>query len=141
MLLLCFVQRGPGYRLEPGRSGAAPELRERQPHPVLEPQHRRGNASPTLCDAGSSECSSPSQHLVHEGTIGPNLQVLYELPTGSQWCFDIQWCPRNPAVLSAAGFDGHIDIYSIMGGSSQAQSQRHADQVRASLLSPSQFKQ
>uniref|UniRef100_A0A4W6CWP4 Protein transport protein Sec31A n=1 Tax=Lates calcarifer TaxID=8187 RepID=A0A4W6CWP4_LATCA len=60
-------------------------------------------------------------------------EVLYELPTSSQWCFDIQWCPRNPAVLSAAGFDGHIDIYSIMGGSSQAQSQRHADQISNSF--------
>uniref|UniRef100_A0A8C1H0Y1 Protein transport protein Sec31A n=1 Tax=Cyprinus carpio carpio TaxID=630221 RepID=A0A8C1H0Y1_CYPCA len=44
-------------------------------------------------------------------------EVLYELPTSTQWCFDIQWCPRNPAVLSAAAFDGHISIYSIMGGS------------------------
>lgn len=60
--------------------------------------------------------------------------MLYELPTSSQWCFDIQWCPRNPAVLSAAGFDGHIDIFSIMGGNSQAQSQRHADQVILKLL-------
>ncbi|XP_056874422.1 protein transport protein Sec31A isoform X1 [Takifugu flavidus] len=60
-------------------------------------------------------------------------EVLYELPTSSQWCFDIQWCPRNPAVLSAAGFDGHIDIFSIMGGSSQAQSQRHADQISTSF--------
>uniref|UniRef100_A0A673YJS9 Protein transport protein Sec31A n=1 Tax=Salmo trutta TaxID=8032 RepID=A0A673YJS9_SALTR len=48
-------------------------------------------------------------------------EVLYELPTSTQWCFDIQWCPRNPAVLSAAAFDGHISIYSIMGGSSQTQ--------------------
>ncbi|XP_013885356.1 protein transport protein Sec31A isoform X2 [Austrofundulus limnaeus] len=60
-------------------------------------------------------------------------EVLYELPTSSQWCFDIQWCPRNPAVLSAAGFDGHIDIHSIMGGSSQAQTQRHADQISNSF--------
>ncbi|CAN9504574.1 unnamed protein product [Ophioblennius macclurei] len=60
-------------------------------------------------------------------------EVLYELPTSSQWCFDIQWCPKNPAVLSAAGFDGHIDIYSIMGGSNQAQSQRHADQISTSF--------
>ncbi|KAK2818649.1 hypothetical protein Q5P01_024210 [Channa striata] len=60
-------------------------------------------------------------------------EVLYELPTSSQWCFDIQWCPRNPAVLSAASFDGHIDIYSIMGGTSQAQSQRHADQISNSF--------
>uniref|UniRef100_A0A672MRZ3 Protein transport protein Sec31A n=1 Tax=Sinocyclocheilus grahami TaxID=75366 RepID=A0A672MRZ3_SINGR len=44
-------------------------------------------------------------------------EVLYELPTSTQWCFDIQWCPRNPAVLSAAAFDGNISIYSIMGGS------------------------
>lgn len=57
------------------------------------------------------------------------LQVLYELPTSTQWCFDIQWCPRNPAVLSAAAFDGHISIYSIMGGSSQAFSQTQADTV------------
>ncbi|XP_056147216.1 protein transport protein Sec31A [Lampris incognitus] len=60
-------------------------------------------------------------------------EILYELPTSTQWCFDIQWCPRNPAVLSAAAFDGHIDIYSIMGGSNQAQSQRHADQISTSF--------
>ncbi|KAM9735637.1 LOW QUALITY PROTEIN: protein transport protein Sec31A [Menidia menidia] len=66
-------------------------------------------------------------------------EVLYELPTSSQWCFDIQWCPRNPAVLSAASFDGHVDIYSIMGGSSQAQSQRHADQISHSFGSMDPF--
>ncbi|RVE66118.1 hypothetical protein OJAV_G00123380 [Oryzias javanicus] len=60
-------------------------------------------------------------------------EVLYELPTSSQWCFDVQWCPRNPAVLAAAGCDGHIDIFSIMGGSSRAQSQRHADQISNSF--------
>ncbi|XP_068430073.1 protein transport protein Sec31A [Clinocottus analis] len=60
-------------------------------------------------------------------------EVLYELPTSSQWCFDIRWCPRNPAVLSAASFDGHIDIYSIMGGTNQAQSQRQADQISNSF--------
>ncbi|KAM6901915.1 protein transport protein Sec31A isoform 1-T1 [Lycodopsis pacificus] len=60
-------------------------------------------------------------------------EVVYELPTSSQWCFDIQWCPRNPAVLSAASFDGHIDIYSIMGGTDQAQSQRDADQISNSF--------
>ncbi|KAM6986498.1 protein transport protein Sec31A [Aplochiton taeniatus] len=60
-------------------------------------------------------------------------EVLYELPTSTQWCFDIQWCPRNPAVLSAASFDGHIGIYSIMGGSSQAQDQKQADQISTSF--------
>ncbi|XP_061117990.1 protein transport protein Sec31A isoform X8 [Conger conger] len=60
-------------------------------------------------------------------------EVLYELPTSTQWCFDIQWCPRNPAVLSAAAFDGHISIYSIMGGSNQNESQQPADQISTSF--------
>uniref|UniRef100_A0A3Q1HSL0 Protein transport protein Sec31A n=1 Tax=Anabas testudineus TaxID=64144 RepID=A0A3Q1HSL0_ANATE len=75
-------------------------------------------------------CGKDSRILCWNPNTG---EVLYELPTSSHWCFDIQWCPRNPAVLSAAGFDGHIDIYSIMGGSSQAQSQRHADQISNSF--------
>ncbi|XP_028828781.1 protein transport protein Sec31A isoform X6 [Denticeps clupeoides] len=60
-------------------------------------------------------------------------EVLYELPTSTQWCFDIQWCPRNPAVLSAASFDGHISVYSIMGGSNDAVSSRQADQISTSF--------
>ncbi|XP_038142909.1 protein transport protein Sec31A isoform X6 [Cyprinodon tularosa] len=75
-------------------------------------------------------CGKDSRILCWNPNTG---EVLYELPTSSQWCFDILWCPRNPALLSAAGFDGHIDIYSIMGGSSQAQSQRHADQISNSF--------
>ncbi|POI27461.1 hypothetical protein CIB84_008789, partial [Bambusicola thoracicus] len=57
-----------------------------------------------------------------------NNRVLYELPTNMQWCFDIQWCPRNPAILSAASFDGRISIYSIMGGSTDGLRQKHVDQ-------------
>uniref|UniRef100_A0A674AV85 Protein transport protein Sec31A n=1 Tax=Salmo trutta TaxID=8032 RepID=A0A674AV85_SALTR len=60
-------------------------------------------------------------------------EVLYELPTSTRWCFDIQWCPRNPAVLSAAAFDGHISVYSIMGGSSQVVSQTQADTISMSF--------
>ncbi|KAI1905323.1 hypothetical protein AGOR_G00014910 [Albula goreensis] len=60
-------------------------------------------------------------------------EVLYELPTSTQWCFDIQWCPRNPAVLSAASFDGRISIYSIMGGSNQGEIQQQADQISNSF--------
>ncbi|KQK80997.1 protein transport protein Sec31A [Amazona aestiva] len=60
-------------------------------------------------------------------------EVLYELPTNMQWCFDIQWCPRNPAVLSAASFDGRISIYSIMGGSTDGLRQKQVDQLSASF--------
>ncbi|XP_067153542.1 protein transport protein Sec31A isoform X14 [Apteryx mantelli] len=60
-------------------------------------------------------------------------EVLYELPTNTQWCFDIQWCPRNPAVLSAASFDGRISIYSIMGGSADGLRQKQVDQLSSSF--------
>nr|XP_023652229.1 protein transport protein Sec31A isoform X2 [Paramormyrops kingsleyae] len=60
-------------------------------------------------------------------------EVLYELPTSTQWCFDIQWCPRNPAVLSAAAFDGHISIHSIMGGSGDYPRQTQMDQLSTSF--------
>uniref|UniRef100_UPI00398EBDCE protein transport protein Sec31A isoform X4 n=1 Tax=Pristiophorus japonicus TaxID=55135 RepID=UPI00398EBDCE len=60
-------------------------------------------------------------------------EVVYELPTATQWCFDIQWCPRNPAVLSAAAFDGRISIYSLMGGNLDAQRQRQVDNISSSF--------
>ncbi|XP_042323080.1 protein transport protein Sec31A isoform X10 [Sceloporus undulatus] len=60
-------------------------------------------------------------------------EVLYELPTTTQWCFDVQWCPRNPALLSAASFDGRISIYSIMGGSPDSLRQKQADKLSSSF--------
>uniref|UniRef100_A0A8D0CAS8 Protein transport protein Sec31A n=1 Tax=Salvator merianae TaxID=96440 RepID=A0A8D0CAS8_SALMN len=60
-------------------------------------------------------------------------EVLYELPTTTQWCFDVQWCPRNPALLSAASFDGRISIYSIMGGSTDSLRQKQVDKLSSSF--------
>uniref|UniRef100_A0A803TFD6 Protein transport protein Sec31A n=1 Tax=Anolis carolinensis TaxID=28377 RepID=A0A803TFD6_ANOCA len=60
-------------------------------------------------------------------------EVLYELPTTTQWCFDVQWCPRNPALLSAASFDGRISIYSIMGGSPDSLRQKQVDKLSSSF--------
>uniref|UniRef100_A0A6Q2ZA90 Protein transport protein Sec31A n=1 Tax=Esox lucius TaxID=8010 RepID=A0A6Q2ZA90_ESOLU len=60
-------------------------------------------------------------------------EVIYEMPTTNQWCFDVQWCPRNPALLSAASFDGRISVYSVMGGSLEAQQQSRADKISSSF--------
>ncbi|MEE6488372.1 hypothetical protein FKM82_015213 [Ascaphus truei] len=66
-------------------------------------------------------------------------EVVYELPTKSQWCFDVQWCPRNPSVFSAASFDGWISVYSIMGGSLEAQQRSQADKISSSFNSLDPF--
>ncbi|CAL8302888.1 unnamed protein product [Lota lota] len=60
-------------------------------------------------------------------------EVIYELPTINQWCFDVQWCPRNPALLSTASFDGKISVYSVMGGSLEAQQQSTVDKISSSF--------
>ncbi|KAG9345956.1 hypothetical protein JZ751_007771 [Albula glossodonta] len=60
-------------------------------------------------------------------------EVIYELPTTNQWCFNVQWCPRNPALLSAASFDGRISVYSVMGGSLEAQQQISAEKISSSF--------
>ena len=38
-------------------------------------------------------------------------EVLYEMPLSSQWSFDVQWCPRNPSVISSCAFDGHVRYF------------------------------
>lgn len=60
-------------------------------------------------------------------------EVVYELPIRSQWCFDVQWCPRNPSVFSAATFDGWINVYSVMGGNLEAQQRTQADKISSSF--------
>ena len=32
----------------------------------------------------------------------------------------MKWCPRNPNVICTPSFDGHISVYSLMGGSGVA---------------------
>nr|XP_010331486.2 protein transport protein Sec31B isoform X4 [Saimiri boliviensis boliviensis] len=60
-------------------------------------------------------------------------EVVYKLPTQSSWCFDVQWCPRDPSVFSAASFDGWISLYSVMGRSWEVQHMRQADKISSSF--------
>ncbi|KAM6120439.1 protein transport protein Sec31A isoform 5-T5 [Pterocles gutturalis] len=99
---------------------------------VLE-SHTRGILAVAWSLADSElllSCGKDAKILCSNPNTG---EVLYELPTNTQWCFDIQWCPRNPAVLSAASFDGRISIYSIMGGSVEGLRQKQVDQLSSSF--------
>ncbi|XP_054839934.1 protein transport protein Sec31B [Eublepharis macularius] len=60
-------------------------------------------------------------------------EVVFELHTQTQWCFDVQWCPRNPSVFSAASFNGWLNVYSVMGGSLEAQQKTQADKISSSF--------
>uniref|UniRef100_A0A8B9CDH3 Protein transport protein Sec31A n=1 Tax=Anser brachyrhynchus TaxID=132585 RepID=A0A8B9CDH3_9AVES len=106
---------------------------------VLE-SHTRGILAIAWSMADSElllSCGKDAKILCSNPNTG---EVLYELPTNTQWCFDIQWCPRNPAVLSAASFDGRISVYSIMGGSTDGLRQKQVDQVlRSTQILPPLF--
>ncbi|XP_022686162.1 protein transport protein Sec31A-like [Varroa jacobsoni] len=48
------------------------------------------------------------------GTQGSEL--ISEIHTSSDWNFEAQWCPRNPALVSTASFSGELAVYSVIGG-------------------------
>nr|XP_056706532.1 protein transport protein Sec31B [Euleptes europaea] len=63
-------------------------------------------------------------------------EVVYELQTPPQWCFDVQWCPRNPSVFSTASVDGQLSLYSVMGSSLEAQQKSQADKISSAFSHP-----
>ncbi|XP_009870165.1 PREDICTED: protein transport protein Sec31B isoform X2 [Apaloderma vittatum] len=95
--------------------------------------HTRGILSVSWCQADPELLLSSAKDnriLCWNPGMG---EVVYELPIRSQWCFDVQWCPRNPSVFSAATFDGWINVYSVMGGSLEAQQKTQADKISSSF--------
>lgn len=40
-------------------------------------------------------------------------QIISELPSGSNWNFDVHWYPKIPGIISASSFDGKIGIYNV----------------------------
>lgn len=59
-------------------------------------------------------CWNPNTQVVGE-------EIVYELPTTAQWSFDVSWCPRNPAMVCTTSFDGHVSVFSLMGGGASGQ--------------------
>ncbi|KAM6105898.1 protein transport protein Sec31B [Pterocles gutturalis] len=95
--------------------------------------HTRGVLSVSWCQADPELLLSSAKDnriLCWNPSMG---EVVYELPIWNQWCFDVQWCPRNPSVFSAATSNGWINIYSVMGGNLEAQQKTQADKISSSF--------
>ncbi|XP_054437338.1 protein transport protein Sec31B isoform X4 [Pteronotus mesoamericanus] len=102
------------------------------PLKVLE-SHSRGILSVSWSQADAELLlSSAKDNQVFCWNVGSS-EVVYKLPTQSSWCFDVQWCPRDPPVFSAASFDGWISLYSVMGRSWEVQQMRQADKISSSF--------
>lgn len=42
--------------------------------------------------------------------------ILCDMPLSTQWNFEVNWCPRNPFLISTSSFDSRATIYSLSGG-------------------------
>nr|CAD7423569.1 unnamed protein product [Timema monikensis] len=87
--------------------------------------HKRGVLSVAWCGQDPDllvSCGKENRILVwNPNSNAPNGEVVCDLTTTNQWLFDVSWCPRNPALIASASFDGHVSVYSLMGGQQQAQ--------------------
>ncbi|CAF0785032.1 unnamed protein product [Brachionus calyciflorus] len=45
-----------------------------------------------------------------------NGEILYDLTTVGQWCFDLSWSKRNPDLICTSSFESQVNVYSLMGG-------------------------
>ncbi|XP_052843381.1 protein transport protein Sec31A isoform X2 [Drosophila gunungcola] len=46
----------------------------------------------------------------------PEGEILSEVATTASWYSDVQFCPRNPALIASASLEGAVSIYSLHGG-------------------------
>ncbi|XP_015757210.1 PREDICTED: protein transport protein Sec31A-like [Acropora digitifera] len=94
------------------------------PMKVLE-GHQRGILSIAWCPQDPDllmSCAKDNRILCwNPNTQDAGGEITYELPTTSQWSFDVAWCPRNPAMICSSSFDGHVSVFSLMGGGASSQ--------------------
>lgn len=82
--------------------------------------HQRGVLSIDWCTQDSSllvSCGKDNRILCWDlSSSSQSGEVLAEIARTNQWNFDIAWCPKNPNLIASPGFDGHVSVYSLMGG-------------------------
>lgn len=83
--------------------------------------HQRGVLGLTWCTKDSDlMVSSGKDNKIlcwNPNSEVPEGEILSEIATTNQWCFDVSWCPRNPAIIAGCSFEGTVSVYSLFGGS------------------------
>ncbi|XP_044758611.1 protein transport protein Sec31A isoform X2 [Coccinella septempunctata] len=85
--------------------------------------HERGVLSVAWCSDDPDllvSCGKDNRILCwNPSSSQPNGEVLSEIAKTNQWNFDVVWCPKNPAIIACPNFDGHVSVYSLLGGKTQ----------------------
>ncbi|KAJ3056979.1 protein transport protein S31 [Rhizophlyctis rosea] len=75
--------------------------------------HQKGVLSVAWCSKDSDlllSCAKDNSTLAWNPTTG---EVIGELAHSNNWAFDVQWCPRNPDLVTVASFDGKVSVHSL----------------------------
>lgn len=75
-----------------------------------------GKDNRLICWNPNAPTSGTGANLQQDGSQG---EVLGEVARTNQWCFDVAWCERSPALVACPTYDGHVSVYSLMGGKTQ----------------------
>lgn len=85
--------------------------------------HQRGILSIAWCQQDANllvSCGKDNRIVCwNPNSNTPGGEVLSEVAKTNQWNFDVTWCPKNPALIACPNFDGHVSVYSVMGGKIQ----------------------
>ncbi|OQR71979.1 protein transport protein Sec31A-like [Tropilaelaps mercedesae] len=61
-------------------------------------------------------CGKDSSVCIWNPNGAQGSELISEIHTSSDWNFEVQWCPRNPGLVSTASFSGELAVYSVIGG-------------------------
>ncbi|XP_017468376.1 PREDICTED: protein transport protein Sec31A isoform X2 [Rhagoletis zephyria] len=85
--------------------------------------HQRGVLGMSWCprDVDLMVSCGKDNHIYcwNPNTELPEGEILSEVAATATWYSDVQWCPRNPALVASASLDGNVSIYSLFGGTQQ----------------------
>lgn len=85
--------------------------------------HQRGILGLDWCPKDTSmmvSCGKDNRIVCWDPTEEqPGAEVLSEVAATAHWYSDVQWCPRNPALLAGSSLDGNVSVYSLYGGQQQ----------------------
>ncbi|KAI4456983.1 sec31-related protein [Holotrichia oblita] len=89
--------------------------------------HQRGILSMAWCLADPDLLISTGKDnrilCWNPNSTNPGGEVLSEIARTNQWNFDVSWCPKSPVLIGSPSFDGHVSVYTVMGGHSNKQIQ------------------
>ncbi|KAI0243831.1 protein transport protein S31 [Massospora cicadina] len=101
--------------------------------------HSKGILSLSWCTQDPDlllSCGKDNRTICWNPKLG---EMVGEFPPSHNWSFDVQFCPRNPNLLSSSSYDGQVVIYSLLSSKGEAQPEPDGDPFSQAIKAPTAF--